>query len=180
MCCARVATVGLEAITHLRTRRSHGSVKAASREADGAKRSGLTEPWTAGQSRDVMADVHSAVLHVSDSRSDRGALVEERQEARRSRPPRFRIQSRCALTIKNARSRRNLTARWAHGAASDGRGTVAGLRQRRCVLPPDDRDMQVGRERPPQGRARGEEGGSQVGVAHAPLAIDSGVDTCAG
>lgn len=37
--------------------------------------------------------------------------------------------------------------------------------------------MQVGRERPPQGRARGEEGGSQVGVAHAPLATDRGIDS---
>jgi hypothetical protein len=34
--------------------------------------------------------------------------------------------------------------------------------------------MQVGRERPPEGRAWGEEGGSQVGVAHAPLASDGG------
>jgi hypothetical protein len=32
----------------------------------------------------------------------------------------------------------------------------------------------VGRERPPAGRAWGEEGGSQVGVAHAPLASDDG------
>lgn len=44
--------------------------------------------------------------------------MEERQEARRSRPPQFRIQSGRALTIKNARSRRNLTAREAHGTAS--------------------------------------------------------------
>jgi putative addiction module component (TIGR02574 family) len=33
----------------------------------------------------------------------------------------------------------------------------------------------VGRERPPTGRAWGEEGGSQVGVAHAPLASDGGI-----
>lgn len=92
MCCARVATVSLEAITHLQCpaeprfgqapgppRRVLCVVgwKSVSREADGAKRSGLTGPWTAGQSRDVMADVHSAVLHVSHSYSDRGALMEQ-------------------------------------------------------------------------------------------------------
>jgi hypothetical protein len=41
--------------------------------------------------------------------------------------------------------------------------------------------MHVGRERPPEGRAWGEEGGSQMGVAHAPLAAlldgDSGADS---
>jgi hypothetical protein len=41
--------------------------------------------------------------------------------------------------------------------------------------------MHVGRERPPAGRAWGEEGGSQVGVAHAPqtasLGCDSGADS---
>ena len=41
------------------TRRSRGSVKPVSREADEAKRSGLTEPWIAGQSRVVMAAVHA-------------------------------------------------------------------------------------------------------------------------
>jgi hypothetical protein len=41
--------------------------------------------------------------------------------------------------------------------------------------------MHVGRERPPEGRAWGEEGGSQMGVAHAPavalLGCDSGADS---
>jgi hypothetical protein len=41
--------------------------------------------------------------------------------------------------------------------------------------------MQVGRERPPEGWAWGEEGGSQMGVAHAPLdallGCDSGADS---
>jgi hypothetical protein len=41
--------------------------------------------------------------------------------------------------------------------------------------------MHVGRERPPEGRAWGEEGGSQMGVAHAPLVAllgcDSGADS---
>jgi hypothetical protein len=62
------------------TRRSRGSVKPASREADGAKRTGLTEPWTAGQFHVVMAAVHATVLTSANSQSDRGALVEERQE----------------------------------------------------------------------------------------------------
>jgi len=42
---------------------------------------------------------------------------------------------------------------------------------------PDERDIGMGRERPPEGRARGEEGGSQVGVAHALAVSDTGVDT---
>ena len=43
-----------------------------------------TGPWAAGQSRVVMAGRHAAVLHVSKLAHDRGALVEERQEAQRS------------------------------------------------------------------------------------------------
>jgi hypothetical protein len=153
-----------------------------SREADEAKRSGLTEPWTAGQSRVVMATLDAAVLHVSDSQNDRDALVEERQEARRSTAAAVRdSESRCALTIKNACSRRNLTARRGHCTAAGSRGAVPRALQRRCSVPPDERDTPVGRERPPEGRARGEERGSQVGVAHAPLAAllgcDSGADS---
>ena len=37
--------------------------------------------------------------------------------------------------------------------------------------------MDVGRERPLAGRAWGEEGGSQMGVAHAPLSISSAATT---
>jgi hypothetical protein len=37
--------------------------------------------------------------------------------------------------------------------------------------------MHVGRERPPEGRAWGEEGGSQMGVAHAPVAALLGCDS---
>ena len=37
--------------------------------------------------------------------------------------------------------------------------------------------MPVGRERPPEGRAWGEEGGSQMVVAHAPLSICSAATT---
>jgi hypothetical protein len=35
---------------------------------------------------------------------------------------------------------------------------------------PDERGTQVGRERPPRDMTWGEEGGSEMGVAHAPLA----------
>src|SRR5688572_2190305 len=49
-----------------------------------------------------------------------------------------------------------------------------------CAVPPDNGDRHLGRERPPAGRAWGEEGGSQVGVTHAPLGAllgcDSGAD----
>jgi hypothetical protein len=48
------------------TRQSRGSVKPVSREADEAKRSGLTEPWIAGQSRVVMAAVRVTAAHVSE------------------------------------------------------------------------------------------------------------------
>ena len=102
-------TVSLKAITQLpRARRSRGSVKPVSREADGAKRSGLTEPRTVGQSRGVMAAVQAPCCTSEMSQDDRGALVKERQEGG-DRLPQFRIQSECALTSMNACSRRNLT-----------------------------------------------------------------------
>jgi hypothetical protein len=50
--------------------------------------------------------------------------VEERQEGGDRLPPQFRIQSRCALTIKNARFRLNLTLRRAHCTASELRGAA--------------------------------------------------------
>jgi hypothetical protein len=59
---------------------------------------------------------------------------------------------------------------------SDPRGQLTSTwrRTRQChrhgAVSPDDRDMHVGRERPPTGQAWGEEGGSQMWVAHAPHA----------
>ena len=48
---------------------------------------------------------------------------------------------------------------------------------RHRAVSPDDRDMHVGRERPPEGRAWGEEGGSRMGVAHARVATLLGCDS---
>src|SRR5918999_3548528 len=60
------------------------------------------------------------------------------------------------------------------------RGAAFGGCQRHRAVSPDDRDMHVGRERPPEGRVWGEEGGSQMGVAHAPLAALLDGDSAAG
>jgi hypothetical protein len=59
--------------------------------------------------------------------------------------------------------------------------TSKGRRTRQChrhgAVSPDDRDMHVGRERPPAGRASGEAGGSRMGVAHAPAVALLGCDS---
>jgi hypothetical protein len=59
-------------------------------------------------------------------------------------------------------------------------GAAFGGCHRHRAVSPDDRHLHVGRERPPAGRAWGEEGGSQMGVAHAPavalFGCDSGAD----
>ena len=47
-------------------RRSRGSVRPKAASGDGAKRSGLTEPRTAGQSRVVMAAADATFAHVSE------------------------------------------------------------------------------------------------------------------
>ena len=90
------------------TRRSRGSVKPASREADGAKRSGLTEPWTAGQSRVVMAAVRANVPQ-SANRKAIGARWWRKGRRRRTSAAAVRIQSVCALNLQNAASGQNLT-----------------------------------------------------------------------
>ena len=91
------------------TRRSRGSVKPVSREADGAKRSGLTEPWIAGQSRVVMADGHATLAHVSELAETIEARWWKEGRRRRSTAAAVGIQSECALTYMNAVSGKNLT-----------------------------------------------------------------------
>src|SRR5918993_3051443 len=100
-------------------------------------------------------------------------------------PSQAEIRWKCAFTYMNAVSRKNLT----DGCAVDANGrrhcTRQRLRtqrsQRQSAVRPDEREMHLGRERPPAGRAWGEEGGSQMGVAHALLAAllgcDSGADS---
>jgi hypothetical protein len=90
-------------------RRSRGSVKPDSPEGDGAKRSGLTGPRTAGQSRVVMVAVHATLAHVSElaRRSRRAGGRKGRR--RRSTAAAVRIQSECALTYMNTVSGKNLT-----------------------------------------------------------------------
>src|SRR5687767_7911389 len=74
-------------------RRSLGSVKPVSREADEAKRSGLTEPRTAGQSRVVMAAVHATLAHVSElARRSRRAGGREAGGGDR-RPPQSEVRT---------------------------------------------------------------------------------------
>ena len=75
------------------------------------KRSGLTGPRTAGQSRVVMAAVQAPVPHVSElARRSRRAGGRE-AGGRRSTVAAVRIQSDCAPIIKNPRSGQNLTAK---------------------------------------------------------------------
>jgi hypothetical protein len=50
----------------------------------------------------------------------------------------------------------------------------------RSAVPPDDSDMHPGRERPPPDGTWGEEGGSEMGVAHAPVVSLPGCDSGAG
>ena len=45
-------------------------------------------------------------------------------------------------------------------------------------MQPDRRDTRVGRERPPLDGQWGEEGGSQMRVAHALVVYGTGIDTC--
>jgi hypothetical protein len=50
-------------------------------------------------------------------------------------------------------------------------------RQRHAPVCPDERDIGIGRERPPPTGRWGEEGGMAEGVAHAPLVSDSDTDS---
>ena len=77
---------------------------------DGAKRSGLTAPRTAGQSVLVMAAVSSdQVAQGETERDERNAQVGRQAEGDGVVPPRAEIQCECAFTYMNASSRRNLS-----------------------------------------------------------------------
>ena len=88
-------------------------------------------------------------------------------------PSQAEIRYECAFTYMNAVFRKNLTLAMAvdandEDATLDTGGASGGVNRHRAVSP-DNRDIHIGRERPPAGRAWGEEGGRQTGVAHAPL-----------
>jgi hypothetical protein len=90
-------------------RRSRGSVKPEAPSGDGAKRSGLTEPRTAGQSRVVMAARHATLAHVSELAETIEARWWKKGRRRRSTAAAVGIQSECALTYMNAVFRQNLS-----------------------------------------------------------------------
>jgi len=69
-----------------------------------------------------MATVPATVAHVSELASDRGALVEEKAGGGESSAAAVRIQSECALTLKNAGFRRNLTEESIPDIATETRG----------------------------------------------------------
>jgi hypothetical protein len=158
-------------------RRSRRSGQARQPARDGAKRSGLTGPRTAEQSRLVMA----ALVNDGDAQRENDATNETRKVGKQSGGDSgcclwAAIRRKCAFTYMNAVSRRNLTDARAINAndvrtALDTGAAFGGVRHR--AVSPDDRDMHVGSERPLEGRAWGEEGGSRMGVAHAPLPLCS-------
>jgi hypothetical protein len=87
-------------------------------------------------------------------------------------PLQAEIRCECAFTYMNAVFRKNLTDARHSECERRAHRALRRRRLRRCHrhrgVSPDERDIHVGRERPPKGRAWGEEGGSQMEVAHAP------------
>ena len=128
--------------------------QARSPAGDGAKRSGLTGPRTAGQSRVVMATVHATLAHVSELARRSRRAGGRKAGGGDQRPPQSEIQSECALTYMNASSGQNLSgALMANENVTRARVEHA-RRTRRChgqgAASPDERDMHLGRERPPK------------------------------
>jgi hypothetical protein len=137
----------------------------------------LTGPRTAGQSRIVMA----ALVNDRDAQREN-----ERDERDAQGGKTVRGDSGCCLGGDSAEVRVHLYKRSFpeepdRHARELTRTRCAHARHRRRIrrchrhraFSPDDRDMHVGCERPPAGQAWGEEGGSQIGVAHAPLPLSS-------
>jgi hypothetical protein len=162
-------------------RRSRGSVKPEAPSGDGAKRSGLTGPRAAGQSRVVMAAVHATFAHVSEL-----ARRSRRAGGRGGR----RWRSSAAAVQNSERMRAHLYEREFRAKPVSGADRPRERRRarRRIVrrtrqvsgagaVPPDERDLRLGRERPPPTGPWGEEGGMAEGVAHAPLVADGDADT---
>ena len=91
---------------------------------------------------------------------------------RRSTAAAVRIQSECALTYMNASSGENLSAArtvQVNAGAQGVRNSAAhSTVSRTRAVPPDERDMHLGRERPPWTEARDRDRGVAEGVAHAP------------
>lgn len=103
--------------------------------------------------------------------------MEWRQEGGDRLPPQFRIQNECAQ-LNERRPRPKPDSRRDPGHDVRSCGAALDARPGRRAVHPDESDMEVGRERPPVNRAWGEEGGSQVGVAHALVVSGTGIDTC--
>jgi hypothetical protein len=83
---------------------------------------------------------------------------------------RFRrwIRCECAFIYMNAVSGRNLSGRLPSVRPTRMRRPTSTAASRRSAALQDGTGMDLGRERPPRDRAWGEDGGSEVGVAHAP------------
>jgi hypothetical protein len=150
----------------------------------------LTGPRAAGQSPIVMAALLSAGdAQRENERDERDARKVGKQSGGDGTVPfQAEIRCECAFTYMNAVFRKKLTDARAQECERRAHCARHTCRIRRChrhrAVSPDDRDMHVGRERPLAGWAWGEEGGSQMGVAHAPvvslLGCDSGADSDTG
>jgi len=146
-----------------------------SREAGGAKRSGLTEPWTAGQSRVVMAAVSDTrSLRRDDLRDERVTRWSERRaEGDDAVPSQVEIRCVCAFTYMNAVFRKNLTEALAGDAsdedtALDPGGAFSGVTgialSRRTIV-----TWTSGVSDPLRAGRGAKKGATKWGVAHAPL-----------
>lgn len=151
-----------------------------SREADGAKRSGLTEPRTAGQFRVVMAGVHGTVAHVSElaSRSWRAGWKKGRRRRRSAAAVRISERARAHLYERKYPAKpvndcavamnAGLVASESCGALDICPGHALFVRTNTTSL--------LGVSDPPPTGPWGEEGGREKGVAHAPLIADGDAD----
>jgi hypothetical protein len=126
----------------------------------------LTGPRTAGQSRVVMAAVHATLAHVNELARRSRRLVEEGQEtAINGRRSQNSERVRAHLYEREFRAK---PVSPADGASECRRARGRIMRRTRRVpgpgaVPPDERDMRLGRERPPKIGRRTVIGGWQRG-----------------